>query len=128
MQTCPCCRARLHGGADCPRCRADLSLPLAARQGAAFWLARSLDHWRQERPAAALAAIEHALRLRHTPLASALQKFMLERQVRLILALLANRQILPAKRRLYALRRFFRRARLLRVLDAYVDYLMVNKL
>jgi hypothetical protein len=72
MERCPICRARLRDATCCPRCGADLALPLETEQralamerGAVGWIA-------QGAPEQAEWALREALRLRSSPFARAL--------------------------------------------------------
>ena len=126
MQRCPCCKARLSGATVCPRCRADLGNALAAEQAACFWLAKAIYLWRENQTAQSLNALEHSLSLKTTPLALALRDFFLDRFCQDILGLLAQKQVLAAKRKLYGLRHSLPGNELLCQLNAFTDYLSLR--
>jgi len=125
MERCPCCQARLNGPL-CGRCQADLSLILATERAARFWLGCAIQHWQAGHYETSVAALETSLQLHPTPLARALRHFIVETQSRDIARLLANRQWLTAKRRLYQLRRLHPHSPLLRQLDRFSDHLLVS--
>lgn len=76
MERCPTCRARLREASVCPRCRTDLSLPLAAEARSAQCLRHALAHLLQGDRAAARSALEEALRYKREPLILSLQGFL----------------------------------------------------
>ena len=65
--SCPVCRARFRGSAECSRCGADLTtLMLLAAQ--AYQLRQTARHWlRQGKFQAALSSVQAAQRLHATP-------------------------------------------------------------
>ena len=76
MDRCPTCQARLRDMAVCGRCQTDLSLSLAIEAAAGRLLQRGLDDWAAGDMAAAKQALDAALQLKRTPLASALRDFL----------------------------------------------------
>jgi hypothetical protein len=128
MDRCPCCRARLAGAQSCPRCRADLSMLIAARKAADRHLKQSARYWQQNQVPAALKSLEQASHLHHTPLADALRRFMLACHYQTVSCLLSQRNYLHAKSRLHSIRRLAGHDKRYRLLNAFTDYLLLHRL
>ena len=126
MDRCPCCNARLSGAAQCPRCQTDLSLAIGAEQSARFWLAEAIRHWEEKEAEQSMNALTLSLHLKKTKLAIIFRDYLIDRQCQAILELLAQKQLLSAKQRLYRLRLFIPHSKLLQQIDAFTDYLWVN--
>jgi hypothetical protein len=126
MERCPCCNARLGGAARCPRCQADLSHMMAAEQAARFWLAKAIQYWQDNEAGQSVSALELSLRLKKTGLALVFRDFLIRQQCQDVLDLLAQKQLLPAKQRLYSLRNWLPHSQLLQQLNAFTDYLLVQ--
>jgi len=126
MERCLCCNARLSGATHCPRCQADLSQVIGAEQSARFWLAKAIRHWEENAVGQSLSALELSLRLKKTKLALIFRDYMIDRQCQVILELLAQKQLLSAKQRLYSLRLLLPHSKLLQLLNSFTDYLWVN--
>ncbi|WP_349431183.1 hypothetical protein Q9L42_012725 [Methylomarinum sp. Ch1-1] len=122
MERCPCCNARLRSVSLCPRCRSDLSHAAAAERGARDYLFRAIRHCQENNAELGLQSLAHAQSLKKTPLAAALGDFLLDRQRREISQLLAQKQLLPAKKRLYKLAKIAPGDEQLRLLNDFVDY------
>jgi len=123
MERCPCCKARLGGSTLCPRCQADLANVIEAEQSARFWLAEAIHYWQENKIEQSLNASELSLRLKKTKLALVFRDFLIRQQCRDILDLLTQKQLLPAKQRLYSMRRLFPHYKLLQELHSFIDYL-----
>jgi hypothetical protein len=126
MERCPCCNARLGGAARCPRCQADLSYMMAAEQAARFWLAKAIQYWQDNEAGKSVSALELSLRLKKTGLALVFRDFLIRQQCQGVLDLLAQKQLLPAKQRLYSMRNWLPHSQLLQQLNAFTDYLWVQ--
>lgn len=126
MERCPCCKARLTGATLCPRCQADLGKILAAEDSARFWLAQAIHEWQENAIEQSLSALERSLRLKKTRLALAFRDFLIHRQCREIIDLLARKQVLPAKHRLYKARLLLPHSKLLQQLNSFADYLLAK--
>jgi hypothetical protein len=126
MERCPCCNARLGGAAQCPRCQADLGNIMAAEQSARFWLAKAIRHWQDNEAGQSASAVVLSLRLKKTGLALVFRDFLIRQQCREILALLAQKQLLLAKQRLYSVRNLFPHSQLLQQLNSFTDHLLVQ--
>lgn len=68
MERCPLCRALLHGGDVCRRCRADLALVWRAEQQSAALLGTAMLRLAQGDDAAAARLLRRALVLHATPM------------------------------------------------------------
>jgi hypothetical protein len=82
MERCPNCRARIEGTPEhCRRCGMDLALLTAVEQSAERELRAALvDLATGDQDKAAL-SLQRALRLKHTPLAARLARFIAVRQI-----------------------------------------------
>jgi len=76
MERCPCCKARLNGSSQCPRCSTDLSHAVRCGQLAKYWLAKSVQLLAESETELAIAALEHSLRYQKTPLAMVFKRFL----------------------------------------------------
>lgn len=126
MERCPCCNARLSGAAQCPRCQADLGRIIEAGQSSRFWLAEAIRYWRENETGRSVSALELSLRLKKTGLALVFREFLIRRLCREILDLLAQKQLLPAKRRLHSARILLPHSQLLQQLNGFIDYLLLQ--
>lgn len=124
MERCPCCNARLRGLSVCQRCGSDLGKVLAAEKASRFWLRKALHYCRHEQAAQSLDALQHSLLLKQSKLALLLRDHLIEQQCARILELLAQRQVLAAKTRLYTLRNLIPQHELLQQLQGFTDYLL----
>ena len=124
MQRCPCCKARLRDAVICARCKADLSSLADSEQAAVVWLERALDAYLERDFEQSIHAVALSLQLKKTDLAVALRDFITEQQCALILELLAEKQLIPAKKSLYALRHLQALSQPLQQLNAFSDYLL----
>lgn len=127
MERCPCCKARLGGASQCPRCQAELGGVIGAGQAAQFWLGQALQWLEENKTEQSLHALERSLRLKKTRLAVAVRDFLIHRQGRLALELLAQNQLLPAKHQLYKVRHAVPRSPLLQHTNAFTDYLLAKQ-
>jgi hypothetical protein len=126
MERCPCCNARLGGAAQCPRCQADLGSMIAAEQSARFWLSKAMQHLQDNETGQSARAVALSLHLKKTGLALVFRDFLIHQQCQEILALLAQKQLLSAKQRLYSVRNLFPHSQLLQQLNAFTDHLLVQ--
>lgn len=126
IERCPCCNARLRGVSLCPRCRTDLGNVLTAEQSARYWLAEAVRLWLQSETEQSLEALERSVQLQNNDLTLTLRDFFIDRLCRDVLDLLAQRQVLMAKQKLYRIRCLFPGNELLRQLNAFTDYLWVR--
>lgn len=122
MERCPCCKARLGGATQCPRCQADLSIVIGAEQSAQFWLAKAIYYWNDNEVENSSGALTHSLHLKQTRLALVFRDFIIQQQCRQILDLLAQKKILPAKQRLFKMRLFIPESYLLQQLSSFTDH------
>jgi hypothetical protein len=126
MERCPCCNARLGGATRCSRCQADLGNIITAEQSARFWLDKAIQYWQDNETGQSVSALALSLRLKKTGLALVFRDFLIHQQCREILALLAQKQLLPAKQRLYSMRNLFPYSQLLQQLNSFTDHLLVQ--
>ena len=84
MERCPNCRARIEGAPErCRRCGMDLALLHAAEQSAERQLRAALADLAAGDDDKAALSLGRALRLKRTPLAARLARFIAIRQTRL---------------------------------------------
>ena len=76
MERCPICRARLNGKSLCPRCGADLSLPQEIEQRVQELEINAVMRIAAGQRERAARVLGEALRLKSTPLARVLQRFV----------------------------------------------------
>jgi hypothetical protein len=126
MEHCPCCKARLAGATLCPRCQADFSKAIGAKQSAQSWLAKAIQFWEENETKQSIRALELSLHLSKIKLALVFRDFLIHEQCRGILDLLAQNQLLPAKKRLYNLRLLLPHSKLLQQLHSFTDYLLAK--
>lgn len=126
MERCPCCNARLSGAVRCSRCQADLGNIMMAEQSVRFWLSTAIRYCQENDAGQSASALELSLRLKKTGLALVFRDFLIHQQCREILALLAQKQLLPAKQRLYSVRSLFPHSQLLQQLNSFTDHLLVQ--
>ncbi len=126
MDRCPCCNARLRDVSVCPRCKADLGAIINAGQSAQFWLSKAIHNCLESKTEQSIAALELSLCLKKTRMAEVFRDFLIQRHCREILNLLAKKQLLPAKQKLFSVRVLLPHSKQLRKLDGYTDFLLVN--
>ena len=80
MNRCPICRARLKGEWLCPRCGSDLSLLLKIEQRVQFLEQNAVLQVTKGEMEQAEQVLDEALRLKPTPLARVLLRFVHENQ------------------------------------------------
>ncbi|MCZ6830122.1 MAG: hypothetical protein O7F73_11155 [Gammaproteobacteria bacterium] len=80
MERCPVCRARLKGEPLCVRCGCDWSLPLQIEQRAQYLERNAVMRVAKGELAQAEQVLDEALRLKASPLLSALLAFVREQQ------------------------------------------------
>ena len=124
MLRCPCCQARLGDAVDCPRCQADLRAVASAEKGSEICLANAIRAWQCSDLPTSVLNLEQALFLKHSSLAAQLRNMLIANKAREIFALLAKREIVEAKRRLFALRHLYASSPLLCQLNQFSDYLL----
>jgi len=124
---CPCCRARLRGAVQCPRCRADLSALFKVWQAASFYLAKAIQDWQAGRYEQSLVALEQSMKLHKTELALSFRDFLVHQQCQAVLALLADKQLWKARQQLYRGRRLLPCSELLQQLQLFIDDLLFQE-
>ncbi len=126
MERCPCCKARLREVVICPRCKADLNEIINSEQYAKFWLANAIDDWNNNNPEQSANALKHSIHLKKTELALTFRDFIIEQQCQNIQQQLEEKQIISAKKQLYALRVLFPYSQTLRELNSFADFLLIG--
>ncbi len=126
MERCPCCNARLREPSLCPRCKTDLELLVRVEQAAQFWFAKAIQHFFTADYEHCIAGIAVSLNLKKTELAVAFREYLIHQQCREILDLLAQKQLLLAKQRLYSVRNLFPHSQQLQKIHAFCDYLLAQ--
>ncbi len=97
-----------------------------AEQSSRFWLSKAIQSWQDNEVGQSATALELSLRLKKSGLALVFRDFLIHQQCREILALLAQKQLLPAKQRLYSVRNLFPHSQLLQQLNSFTDHLLVQ--
>lgn len=127
MQRCPCCNARLRDQATCARCKADLSLLMGTAQAAQIWLVTAIQGYLSVDKAQSITAMTVSLNLKKTEIAIVFREFLIQQQCQDILELLAQKQLLPAKQRLYQVRHLFPYSPQLQQIRDFSDYLLAQE-
>ena len=76
MERCPICKARLQKGTTCPRCGADISIPLDIERQSEILLNNALKQLKTGNISAAKQAVEQSIQLKAQPLGIALRGFL----------------------------------------------------
>jgi hypothetical protein len=76
MERCPICKARLKTGTTCPRCGADISIPLNIEQQSEILLKNALKQLETGNFSSAKLAVEQSIKLKAEPLGLALRGFI----------------------------------------------------
>ena len=126
MERCPCCNARLRERTVCSRCKADLSALISSEQAAHNWLAKAIRHCSAENIEQSIYAVGVSLGLKKTELALVFREFLIQQQCGDILDLLAQKQLLKAKQRLYSVRMLLPHSQQLQQLYSFSDYLLAQ--
>ena len=127
MERCPCCNARLKDAVKCPRCQANLSDIIGSERSAKFWLSRAIQFWAESKTEQSLAALDISIGLKKIKLAIAFRNFLIQKQYRDIMDLLAQKQLLAAKQQLYRVRLLYAHSMQLQQLNRFTDYLLAKK-
>ncbi len=127
MIRCPCCHARLKEARICSRCRADLNALIKTEQVAYAYIYKAVQFWKHNKTYASVQAINESLYLKQTKMGLAFRKFIIQQQCRLILELLAKKQLLAAKRELVQSRLLMTHSQTLQQLQSFNDFLLVKK-
>jgi hypothetical protein len=127
MERCPFCQARLNEN-QCGRCQAELSRVLLVEQAALFWLSISIHEWAANRKESGLKALARSLGLKKNKLAIVFREFLIERECRSIIDLMAGKQILAAKQHIYELRLLLPHSQLLQELNLFTDYFLLKSI
>lgn len=126
MNRCPCCNARLDRAISCHRCQADLSLLINSEHAAKTWLAKAISYWLENNSKQSINALLLSLHLKQTNLAMLFRDYVIQQQCRDILDLLAKKQLLSAKSRLFKVRNLYRFSSQLQQLAMFTDYLLTR--
>ena len=126
MERCPCCNARLRERKICSRCKSDLSTLISSEQAAQYWLAKAIQYRLVENIEQSTVAIGISLNLKKTKMAIAFREFLIQQQCRDILDLLAQKQLILAKQKLYTVRKLLPFSKQLQQLNSFSDYLLVH--
>ena len=127
MERCPCCNARLKDTVECPRCQANLSDIIGSERSAHFWLSRAIQFWTESKIEQSLGALGISLSLKKIKLAIVFRDFLIQKNYQDILDLLAQKQLLAAKQRLYRVRLLHTHSRQLQQLNRFTDYLLAKQ-
>jgi len=123
---CPCCRAQLKKTASCPRCRADLNNILLTEEYSQQYSYKAIQLFFDDKVEQSCIAINQSLQLQKTEFALVFREFLISQQSLLILDLLDQSQLLPAKKSLYFIRHLIPYSKKLQQLDNFTNYLLIN--
>ncbi|TXL00745.1 hypothetical protein BMR02_05000 [Methylococcaceae bacterium HT1] len=123
MRRCPCCNARLRERSICSRCKADLSSLIRCAQGAQLWLAKAIQFYLVENVEQSIVALDVSLNLKKSQVAVVFREFLIEQQCRVILDLLAQKQLQLARKSLYSMRKLRPYSKQLQQMYFFNDYL-----
>lgn len=126
IERCPCCNARLKQAAVCTRCHADLNTVINSEKSAQFWLSQSIEYLINNKMEQSSFAINLSLRFKRTKVATTFHSFLIHQQCKNILDLLAQTQLLSAKKALYHVRVLIPHNKQLQQLDAFTNYLLTR--
>lgn len=126
MERCPCCNARLRERTVCSRCKADLSALMSTQKAAQFWLVKAVHYCLAENIEQSIHALGVSLSLKKTEFALVFREFLIQQQCRDILDLLAQKQCLKTKQRLYSVRMLLPHSQQLQQLYSFSDYLLAQ--
>lgn len=126
IERCPCCHAQLKLAASCPRCRADLNSILLTEEYSQHCLFKAIQLFLDDKVEQSCIAINQSLQLKRTAFALIFREFLINQQSRLILDLLDQSQLLPAKKSLYFIRHLTPYSKKLQQLDSFTNYLLIN--
>jgi hypothetical protein len=99
---------------------------MAAEQCASSYLQQAFRHWLLNETDACINDLRVSLRLKASGLALLFQDFLIQQQAQLIVDLLAQKQVLAAKKQLFIIRLLLPQSSLLRQLQAFADYLLAQ--
>lgn len=123
MERCPCCNARLTGAVCCPRCQADLTGVIGSADRAQQLFANAVRLWFADERHLAIVTLAKAIRLKQLPSALILRDFIMQRQYRRIMALLAEARCKEAKQAIGLLAELTPENPLLIQLSAFTEHL-----
>jgi len=126
IKRCPCCNAQLKKAVCCPRCRAELSDVFRSEKTAQYCLSNAINAMLNNDVEKTSVAINQSLKLKKTEIALVFREFFIQQQSKMILELLAQTQLLEAKRRLYDLRFTIPYSKDLQQLNTFTDYLLTG--
>lgn len=127
MQRCPSCNARLKDRVICARCKADLTVLIRSERSAQQWLTKAVEACVANNIEQGITALVISLSLHKTRIALVFREFIIERQCRIILDLLAQKQLLAAKSSLYKARFLLPYSKQLQHLTSFSDYLHIHQ-
>lgn len=123
MDRCPCCQARLRERSVCARCKTDLHHPQSAEQAAQSLLAQAIKSYQNGELEQSCSAIVISLQQKKTVLGGIFYEFILHQQAEVLLDLLAKKELLLARKKLYSLRLLIPHSLQLQQISAFNDYL-----
>lgn len=126
IERCPCCNAQLKSASICPRCEADLSHILKIESCSQQQLFTAMQLFFDGDIEQSSARVNKALWLKKTQEASLFREFLVTQQTKKVVALLADSQLLMAKKSLYAVRQLTPYSKKLQKLELLVDYYWLN--
>ncbi len=127
IERCPCCKGRLKENNVCSRCQADLSSLINAQKAAKTWLSKALQFLLSNKIEQSCIAIKRSLYFEETAIAKSFYDFLIQQQITEVLTLLAQADVISAKKRLYQIRLLIPSSKKLQQLDGFANYLLLAK-
>jgi transcription initiation factor IIE alpha subunit len=127
MEHCPVCQARIRNYETCPRCKAELKTVIQSERIAKHWLAEAIHNLQNNEIESAINALEKSLRLNTTSLGMLVRQFLIYQQIRRILQLLKQKNLLAAKNQMYLIRYLVPYSPQLKQLRDFLDYLQTRQ-
>ena len=126
MERCPCCNARLRERTVCSRCKSDLSQLINSEKTAQYRLSQAIQFHLQGNIGHCIAAIGISLGLKKIRLVVIFREFLIQQQCQEVLDLLAEKQLIFAKKKLYTARKLIPYSMQLQHLNSFCDYLLAQ--
>jgi len=126
MERCPCCHAQLKQEKVCRRCQADLSNILHSEESAQYCMSQAVQYLLNNEVEKSCFAINRSLHLKRTRAAVLFRELLIYQQSQLVLDLLAQSQVLLAKKSLYCVRQLIPYSKILQQLDCFSNYLLLK--
>ncbi len=126
MERCPCCNARLRERTVCSRCKSDLSQLISSEKMAEYWLFQAINYCLEGNIGYSITATGLSLGLKKLRLTLTFREFLIQQQCQEVLSLLAEKQLIFAKKKLYTVRKLLPFSMQLQHLNSFCDYLLAQ--